>query len=410
MKNSKQILYPILVLLLAAGVVAGLLATKSPPDKKKPETKIPYVSTEIIQLEPMTLSVNSQGVVNAKFSTNLLAQVAGEIIQVSESFVRGGVVRKGELLAQIDPLNYEVQLEQANATLASARAQFILERAQGQVAEAEWGQITTAKPSELGLRKPQQEQALAAVKAAEASVKQANKDLQRTRIIAPFNALVTQRQVSPGTFVNMGTAIGEVMDVAVAEVRLPVPASEMAFLHRHGIGATAALRASVAGKPQQWQAKIVRDEGLVDERSRMVFLVAEVHDPYLFFEQQDLPASKSQDSKRLPFGTYVNAEIEGISLPAAASVPRHLLKEGKVALAVDQKLHFSEVEVIRHQGKNSIVVGGLTNGDQLITSTMSYLVEGMALKTDTQVNNAKPAKPDSADVSLAKSVDEGNPG
>lgn len=406
MKNSKQILYPILIILLAAGIVAGVLATKSPPDKKKPEAKVPYVSTEIIHLKPMTLTVKSQGVVIAKYNTNLLAQVAGEITQVADSFVRGGVVSQGELLAQIDPFNYEVQLEQANAALASARAQFILERAQGQVAEAEWQQITNAKPSELGLRKPQQEQALAAVKAAEANVKQAQKDLQRTRIVAPFNALVTQREVSPGTFVNMGTAIGQVMDVAKAEVRLPVPASDMAFLDQRGIGATVTLSASLAGKPRQWQATIVRDEGLIDERSRMVYLVAEVNDPYLFFKQQNPSASQMPAAKRLSFGTYVRAEIAGITLPAAAAVPRHLLKEGRLALAVNQKLQFSDVEVIRHQGRNSIVVGGLADGDQLITSTMSYIVEGMDLKTEAEVEDAKLANPKKTQVNLANTIDE----
>lgn len=371
--NLKRILIPLTILMVAVAVFAGLMVTKKNPPRKPDDQKAPFVALKTVQLAPMTLTVKSQGLVQPKYDTQLLAQVSGEITELSEKFLRGGLIKKGEVLAQIDPFDYEVRLQQAKATLASARTTFIQERAQGRVAEAEWKKITSAAPSELGLRKPQQERALAAVKAAEAGVLQATKDLERTRIIAPYDALIAARHVSPGSFVNMGTAIGKVLDIEVAEVRLPIASKDLLYLNNRGIDASVTLIATLAGKTFQWQASIDRDEGVVDETSRMIYLVAQFNDPYNL---------KSNHAYRLPFGTYVSADIEGQQLTAAASVPRALLRDNQLALFVDNKLTFTNVDVARHEDKYSVIRAGLNNGDLLITSSLEYPVEGMALTAD----------------------------
>ncbi|TVZ37457.1 RND family efflux transporter MFP subunit [Alteromonadaceae bacterium 2753L.S.0a.02] len=366
-----RVILPLALLAGTAAIVTVLMIFKKEPQKKPENHKAPYVSVEPVKLAPLTLTVSSQGLVTPKYQTGLMAQVSGEIIEVSDTFVRGGLVKKGELLALIDPFNYEVKLQQAKASLASARASFILESAQGKVAEAEWKKITSAEPSELGLRKPQQEQALAAVKAAEAGVKQATKDLERTRIVAPFDALIASRNVSPGTFVNMGTTIGKVLDTELAEVRLPVASTELLFLENGGLNAPVVLTATLSGQSFSWQASIARDEGVVDDNSRMFYLVAELPDPY----NQD----STTHSNRLPFGTFVTASIEGRYLESAAVVPRQLLHDNRLALYNESKLQFTDVEVIRHEGKNSVITAGLHNGDMLITSSLEYPVEGMSL-------------------------------
>lgn len=372
--NKLRLILPFAVLAIAVGVFVVMNANKKEPEKKAPDQNAPFVSVKTIELQPMTLEVKSQGLVAPKFETHLVAQVSGEITVVSDKFVRGGLVKKGELLAQIDPFDYDVKLQQAKANLASARASFILERAQGRVAEAEWKNITTAEPSELGLRKPQQEQALAAVKAAEAGLQQASKDLERTRIVAPYDALVSDRNISPGTFVNVGSQIGHVMDIEAAEVRLPVAGKELLFLEQSGLGAPVVLQADVEGQQLTWNAAIVRHEGVIDSTSRMIYLVASLDDPYNLQHQQH--------PMQLPFGTYVTASIEGRHLQAAASVPRALLRENRLALLEDSKLAFTEVEVVRHEGRNSIVTAGLKDGDLLITSSLQYPVEGMSLEAN----------------------------
>lgn len=363
--RTKQILFPFAAIAAFILVAAIMLATKQPPEKKKPETPVPFVTTEVVDMQPYAFEVQSQGLVEARYHTELVAQVSGEIVQVADVFVRGGIVNKGAVLARIDPSNYQVNLEQAKANLASARATFVLERAQGQVAEAEWQNITDAEPSQLGLRKPQQAQALASVKAAEASLQQAEKDLQRTTIVAPFDAIIESRAVSPGGFVNVGSAIGSLMDIAVAEVRLPINKNHFRYLQQRGLDAAVTLTAQIGEQQLQWQAKVIRDEGVVDDDTRMIYLVAALDKPY------------SSQATRLPFGTFVQASIAGRELASAARLPRSAIRDGMVATVVDKRLKLQPVTVERHEGKYAVVSRGVTDGDRVLISALDNPVEGM---------------------------------
>lgn len=369
--RTKQIVLPIAVILITLVGIGAMMAGKKPPEKKPPERRVPVVSTTQIELTPVTLDVRSQGLVTPRYSTNLVAQVSGEILSLNPDFMRGNIIRKGTLLAQIDPFNYEVKVQQAKASLASARAAFILERAQGQVAEAEWAKITSAEPSELGLRKPQQEQALAGVKAAEAALKQAEKDLQRTRIVAPYDAIVQARTVSPGAFVNTGSPIGSLADVSMAEIRLPINQDDFSYLNNGGLDATVLLTAELGGRDRIWQANITRNEGVIDDQTRMTYLIATVNDPYGIQNGVD---------HVLPFGSFVSATLEGTALPQAARIPRAVLQGNRVPLIKDSKLAFSEVDVARHEGKFSIVRAGLDEGDQLVITPLDHPIEGMPLQ------------------------------
>lgn len=369
--RAKQVLLPILTLSICFAAAAALVFLRQPPPAKTPSDTAPFVATEVVNLGPVQLFARSQGVVAPRFATQLTAQVAGAVIQVADVFVTGGLVKAGDLLAQVDPFDYEVRVQQAQAQLAGARAAFILERAQGRVAEAEWQRITDATPSDLGLRKPQQEQALAAVKAAQAALDQARKDLERTRILAPFDAVIRARHISPGAYVNVGSALGEVLDITVGEIRLPLPQAELAFLKADPLGAAVVLKGRTAGSETQWHGRIVRDEGVIDSSNRMLYLVAEIADPYAVRRQ----------GPRLPFGTFVEAEIEGPALASAAVIPAAAVKPQGVPTVTDAgTLHFKAVEVARNRAGQAVVSAGLRQSDRIVTSAIPTPVEGMRLR------------------------------
>ena len=369
-------LLPFIALAICLVIAAIFILNKKPPEKKPDNQTAPLVTLTSVTLASELMTVKSQGVVQAKYQTALSSQVSGNVVSVSDQFVRGGMVKKGDLLAQIDPFDYQVRLQQANASLASARAAFILERAQGQVAEAEWANITNSAPSELGLRKPQQEQALAAVKAAEAGLQQAKKDLERTKIVAPFDALIEERLISPGGVVNSGTQLGRVLSLEVAEIRLPIANAELAYLSQLGKNAEVWLTANRSGELIKRRAKIVRDEGVVDEVNRMVYLVAQLDDPYAL----TLAQSGIEELQSLPFGAYVSASITGKQLDEVALIPRNLVKDGRVAIYQEGRLAFADVEVLRNQGRVAVIGKGLANDDQLVTSSLQYPIAGMALQ------------------------------
>ena len=348
------------------------MSIKKPPEEKPEVDNTPIVTVENITVAPITLEVDSYGIVKPKYETELVAQVSGQVVELSESFVRGGFIKKNQLLARIDPNDYKAALIDAEANMASARASLEQERAQGKVAENDWKSITDLSPTELSLRKPQLAQEIARVKSAQASVLRAKRNLERTEIRAPYDALIDSRNVGLGSFVGTGSMIGKLLGTSIAEVRLPVADNQLEFLVAQGEGATVNLFGTFAGRETLWPAKIARSEGVIDSTSRMSYLVAEIKDPYLL--------SNKKNETPIRFGTYVNAKILGIDLPNAASVPRYLVDNGRVAiLDSESKLHYAELNIVRKNGSNVIVSKGLVDGDRLIVSALDYPVDGMKL-------------------------------
>ncbi|MBA6288084.1 efflux RND transporter periplasmic adaptor subunit [Colwellia sp. MB3u-4] len=372
MTRKKQIIIPIVILIAGFLIFFLFSSMKKPPEEKAVVDNTPIVAVEAISLAPMTLLVDSYGVVKPKYETELVAQVSGEVVELSEEFVRGGFVQQGQLLARIDPSDYQAALIEAQATMASAQASLEQERAQGQVAEQEWQRITDAAPTPLSLRKPQLAQEVARVKSAQAFILRAKRNLERTEIRAPYDAMIDSRNVGLGSFVGTGSMIGKLLGIAIAEVRLPVADNQLEFLIAQGKGASVNLTGIFAGRETLWAAKIVRSEGVIDSKSRMSYLVAEIFDPY---------ALRDNNQKTpLRFGAYVKAKILGEAIAQAASVPRYLVENSRVALLdSESKLHYSAVKIVHQDGQNVIISGGLADGDQLIVSALDYPVDGMKL-------------------------------
>lgn len=367
MATKKQVLLPVAMLAGAVIIFGALVAMKKPPEEKVAEEFIPIVKTQQIDVTDLSMVVHSQGMVMPKEKTILVAQVGGKITKLSPTFIRGGFVKSGDVLAWIDDSDYQTQLIEAQANLASARASLQQEKAKGHVAEREWQQVTNASPSELGLRKPQLAQEVARVRAATAGVSRAERNLERTEIIAPYDAIIDKKSVGLGSFVGGGSVIGELARIDVGEIRLPIADKDLYFLTNQGVDAIVSLHALFNGKPTTWQGTIVRNEGIIDSKSRMNYLVAQVKTPYGL-------------DKPLRFGSYVSVDITGVTIPNAAIVPRHLIEDrGLAFITNDNLLHFEAVEVIRQQGENVVISGNLHDYENVIISALDVPVEGMKL-------------------------------
>jgi len=244
--RNKQVFIPFVILIIGVLIFLGLNHFKMAPKDKIKRNNIPVVLVEKIDIKPLTLNVTSYGLALPKYETELVSQVSGEVTELSEMFVRGGFVKKGELLARIDPNDYEAELINAQATMANARAALKQEVAQGKVAEKEWKRITNTSPTELSLRKPQLAQELARVKSAQAAVLVAQRNLERTEIRAPYDSLIDSRNIGLGSFVRSGTLLGKVLGVGVAEIRLPVANNQFNFLIDEGLGANVILTTEFA--------------------------------------------------------------------------------------------------------------------------------------------------------------------
>nr|WP_144207968.1 efflux RND transporter periplasmic adaptor subunit [Shewanella donghaensis] len=362
--------FPFVVIITGAVIATALIMLKQAPEEKPPIDNTPLVSVQSIKYEPMKFTVSSYGVVNAKYHTELVAQVSGEITYVSDTFVKGGFIKKGQILAKIDPSDYESALLDAQADLASAKSSLVLEKATAEVAEREWAEITDSKPSDLSLRKPQLAQEIAKLKSAEAGLQRAQRNLERSIIKAPYDSLIGSRNIGMGSFVSNGSSIGLVYNTEKAEVRLPLADKEMQYLDRKGTNAEVTLVGNFAGEKQQWKGTIVRSEGVIDSKSRMTYLIAEVNDPY----------GLKSNHKELRYGTYVTAHIGGTNAGNVAVIPRHLIVNGLVAVMDEEKkLRYLPVNIIRQDGSNVIISSGIEEGMNIITSALDYPIEGMTV-------------------------------
>ena len=228
------------VCLIAAGV-AGFYYYKSKTVefKRKPAKKTaPLVDIVTVKTGRVTALIRAMGTVQPDREVVIKSQVAGTIIQVAPQFVQGGLIPKGQTMVRIDPADYKLAVNKAQSALAQARADFEIEKGQQQIAREELKLMAQMSPNgvqetSLVLRKPQLEQARAAVDSAQSDLDTARLDLERTRITAPFHALVRSKEVDAGAMTAAQGALATLVDVSCYQVQVQVPLDRLDRIHIH---------------------------------------------------------------------------------------------------------------------------------------------------------------------------------
>jgi multidrug efflux system membrane fusion protein len=358
---NKRIRYLLPFGILFFGIIGAFIMVKSRPKIEKKEVSFPppLVRSQTIRLEDTQLVVSSQGTVNPRTESELFAQVAGQVIEVSPAFARGGFFSTGEVLIKVDPRDYEFATSRLKAEVAQAELRLSQEEGEASVAREEWEKLGAGEePNPLVLREPQLAQARASLEAAEAALKQAELNLERTRIKAPFDGRVRSKNVDLGEYVGPGIPVATIYAVDYAEVRLPVPDDQMAYLDccidyrgqdPSSLNIDVILRANYAGQQHSWAGKIVRIEGEIDPRTRMVTLVARVDNPY----------RQPEEGNRPPFavGLFVEAEIKGRFVKGVAIIPRSAMRGKNRILVIDEenRLHFRDVVVLKADAETVVM-------------------------------------------------------
>ncbi|WP_417446240.1 efflux RND transporter periplasmic adaptor subunit [Kangiella sp.] len=377
---TKRIVIGASIVIATIVIIVGLIQMKPEPPKKKPFVQAIVVETKTVEGEDIQFIVDSQGPVLPVENSTMVAEVSGRIISVSDNFRVGAFVEKGETLFTIDPANYVANMRSAEAALAQAQANFQDAKARTEQARKDWKKIGSGEPSALALRLPQLKQAEATVQSAEADLMRARRDLERTKVKASFNALIQSKMVGLGQFVNVGSQVATLYGTEYAEVRLPVPDQELAYLllpdmENPQTQPDVRLMGSYAGKEQSWFGKIVRTEGVVEQTNRLTYLVAQIQDPY------NLKAQNS-DNRPLRFGTFVRAEIAGKQREGLIALPRQALYFGNTVLILENEseIRLQEVTLARTEANTIYIDNGLNSGDEVIITPVHNPVNGMKVQ------------------------------
>ena len=380
------------------GIAFAIMLAKSAkkPESKIPQPKLPAVEVKIAEATRHTYRIQSQGTALPRTSIRLVSEVSGKVVSVAKSFDVGQIFTKGDVLLKIDARDYELALAQARSQVAQAQLRLQMEVKEADVVRREWELLNQGEPSGLQAREPQLASARAALEAALAAEEAAKRNLDRCEIRAPFDGMVARAGVRPGQFAALATPLGELFATDVAEVRLPLIASDLSFIDLPRPGAKVALgqapkvtlSARAGERRTEWLGHIVRSEETVDPMNRMVYVVAQVIDPYGLAKRDGAP---------LRSGTFVRASIEGRTQENVIVLPRHALRGKNQVWIVSEKstlqewlgyrepshhkrLIFRSVDVSFADAKQVIVAAGIQQGEQVVVSLLAAVVDGMGVK------------------------------
>lgn len=356
------------IILAAVAISVVMVRMQPPPPKKEVVNLDPLV--EVLVLENMTANfeVTSQGTVRPRTETVLSAEVSGTVASISPKFIAGGVFDAGEVLFRIDPTNYRVAVDQAEALVKQRQIEYdgaSKLREQGYRAEAELAS------------------AAAALASAKAEFVRAQRNLERTLIRLPYAGIVRSKEADLGQFVSPGTRLGVVFATDYAEVRLPLTDLDLAFVDLpsateiaqsggSNTGPIVTLTATQKGRPQSWQARIVRTEGVVDESSRVTYAVARIDDPYAL-RSNGVP---------LPMGTFVSATIAGSEAENIIRVPRSVVRGSDELVFVndENRLRIRKVDIVRGDANFVYLGGGAEVGERVVVTSLETPINGMAVR------------------------------
>ena len=388
--NDKQmkvlrVVLPLAILAFAVIAAVAMVSLRPSVETRPPDIKPPLVRVADVKMQDRQLTVTSQGTVSPRTESALVPEVSGRVIWVSPHFVSGGFFEKGEALLKVDSHDYEQAVIRSRADVANAKLRLAQEEAEFKVAHNEWEDLGKGEATSLTLREPQLENAKAALAASEANLVTAERNLERTQIRASYVGRVRQKDVDVGQFVTIGSPVGVIYAIDFAEIRLPLPDSDLAYVdlplvfrgqRANPKGPKVTLRANFAGEANEWEGRIVRTEGEIDSMSRMVHAVAQVTDPY--------GRGKDPDRPPLAAGLFVEAEIEGHHVDDVVILPRAALRGESQVLVVDEedRLRFRDVDILRVTRKEVVIRGGLSAGERVCLSPLEAVTDGMKVRTE----------------------------
>ncbi len=381
-----------LLILAAAGGVTLLIFSTEPEASREGATK---KTAMLVEVQPVSSGafqpeITATGTVQPAQEVMLSPQVSGQITYRSPDFVPGERVRKGQLLLRVNPADYQNTLALRESELAQARSDLELEQGQQNIARQDYqllGDTLGKARRELVLRQPQLQSVQAQVKAAETAVEQARLNLQRTAIRAPFDAQIMARSANLGSQVSPGQVLGRLLGSKEYWVMVTVPASKLRWLQfpegPAGSGSRVRLYDETAWPDSSYrEGQVYQLMGGLEGQTRMARVLVRVPDPL------------SEEQPRLMIGAFVEAYIQGEVLPEVVRLNRDYLRGDETVWVMQgDTLDIREVDILMQDARYAYIESGLHAGDQVVTTNLSTVAEGAALRREGE----SAAAPDSTD-------------
>lgn len=374
----RKVVLALIVLAVFAGV--AWLILKNPPEGQRggpPPARA--MSVEVFELARSAYQVQlaSFGTVAPSTQTVLIAQVGGQILEVSDNFADGGFFSKGDVLLVLDPRDFEVNVAINEASVADAQQSIEEEQARAEQAARDWKRLgNTGEPSALVLRAPQLAAAEARLASARATLDGARLALERATVRAPYDGRVLQQRVDLGQVVNAGTQLADIYATDFVEVRLPLRNADLKFFDLPEGSSDLEYLPDVEiiselGEPETWLGKIVRTEGAIDATARQLHVIAQIDEPF----------SATAGKRPLKIGEYVTARLAGRQLADARVVPVEAIYQNSFVYVVEEGVLARRNVTIDWQNEiETLVSNGVEFGDQIVTTPMGQVTSGLPVR------------------------------
>lgn len=398
---------PMLILAMASFGTYTLWASKPEPARRPAPEKTWVVETMNIQFGDETPALKLFGEVVAGRKVDLRPLVAGRIVNVGQNFLEGGVVRKDDLLVAIDPFDYEAdvaervaewdeakaRLEEISVEIAGVRAQLKHDEAQlkirrrdvarreklrgsgassvkslddARIALIDNEQRLTDRKSAVATwsaKRMQQEAKIARLKVA---VRRAQRDLEETRLVAPFDGFLLNVEADVGKRIGTGDRIANLIDAGRLEVRFHVSNATFARLRANEgyVGRVAQVhwQGDETGPP--FEAVLEREGSEIETASGGVNLFARLR-------------NLGPETAIRP-GAFVRIEVPGQKYRDVVRLPETSVYEGNTVYVVEEgRLSARKTEVLARYGTDILVRGGIKNGESLLVTRLTEVGTGV---------------------------------
>ena len=368
---------PIFIILIGS-FFAFIISVSSPKPQKGIELPKPTpVFYEVITKKDISLKILTNGEVKPLNEINLISQVSGQIVEAADEFVDGGIIKAGSPLVWIDDRDYKLAVISAESRVAQASKLLEREIAESELAKNDWEELGLGEASPLTLRIPQLKEAEAAEKAALADLEKAKLNLERTVVKLPFQGIIRQKKTGVGQFVGTGSVLATAFSTEEVLIALPLTDTELSYLglplayeeERPFSGPKVNFYSLVSNKNSEWEGRIVRTAGSIDPLTRLVYVYAEVINPY-------------QQSPPLAIGMFVDAVIEGKTIKNGFLVPNSAINNNSniYVINTNDNLEIREIEVLGTENDYVIIKGEISEGERVVVSPLNNAKDGMALK------------------------------
>ncbi|MFO7736777.1 MAG: efflux RND transporter periplasmic adaptor subunit [bacterium] len=373
MKILKKLL-PVVIISAGLFILVFMTMLRPEPEKEEREILLPVVKTKTYSPQNIKMDVEGSGVVRSSLSIDIVSQVGGTITSVSPDMKDGGFFKKGEVLFRIDPREYKLRVQSAQAEVKRQKLALAKEKAESELAKKEWESFnknSDSTPSDLVLRTPQLESAKSAFESAVASLKLAELNLEKTVIRAPFTGRVLTRFTGKGQFVGPGTNLASIYSQEVMEVVVSVEDKKLRWLDLNNKKPPVAeVSGFFSGKKGEWIGKVKRVAAKLDERNRLPRIIIEIPDSY------------NTDNPPLIPNMFVQVKMEGIEIENSFLMPEKHIHNKSLYIEKEGLLEIRNIEISAFLGENAVITGGLEENESIVVSPLSNPVNGMKVKRD----------------------------